>query len=267
MNSKLKIISAFLFFVIFLSSCVDVQEADLEESVLDLSVTNNYYNLTELNLMNNELIISAMLIPSLNKQTIEIQVSSKADPQGFKINANLVADTYVSGSYEYRFLQMEERLQIGTATDANNKILKVSKGSDIITVKIADAGLEGTYKVSTADVLDMTYWSGNTTGTLWIYKYEHPGSILPYVKIWTDTDPINKLTLNTEGDASNSSFYRYFCELNFNTTATSSSGNALAVDSKQETYIYIEYEGKTYKSKFANEQTTPLELNTSNKSN
>lgn len=252
----------FLFALSVITSCTEVQTVNLKDSKLNLSVSNNYYNLTELNLLNNQLVIEGMLDPGKFTGEITLKITTKADPAGIEIKQTLNQDSYTSGSYEYMFNGFTENVQVCSFTNATQKQIKVSSGSDVITVKILNSDITSTYSVNTSEALDITYWSGNTTGTLWVYGYSYTGTENLEINVWSDIDA-NKIKI--PGQYTNYTekepFPSYQFDMKFITGVSDQNSKSIAVDQSKKTNLYFEYKGKTYKSELGSELSTPLPTN------
>lgn len=259
---KLILISLFILAIAIQFTSCQKEEVDFKESEILLDVNNNYYELTELNLFNNELSIKGRIDPTLFDDSVTLKISSSADTAGIIVRAELRTDSYVEGKFRYNYKSIWEVIDIANFTDQDKEKLKVNSPTDMIVVKVIGQDISATYPVNCEEVLHYNFWNMDNAGTLWLYGYDYNGTETKTIKAWSDIDQ-TKITLKSEfsgnlpsGAAPDFDSYKY--NFDFVLGHSSQQNNTIAVDTVGKVNIYFEFNGKTYVSDYQETVVYPL---------
>ncbi len=257
------------FLVLAFSSCT--KEVNIDEHVLELSVYLNHdHHFKSLNLDNNELSIYAELIPESVGDSVDVKISSNADPDGFTIKLPAINEKY-RRNYEFHLLKRVNKVVFAANhTNPENRRIKVDKEGDHIYVEIKEVNLKDQFPVNTDETISITYWPNWSEATVFLHGYKYSGkksissdgSGGKEITVWTDSD---NLPVTLEGEYNDPNKYKakpgfthYTFNLNFVKTSSSNETKDIFVNDGDN--VYIEYNDVTYVSLFQENIFRPLPI-------
>lgn len=235
------------------------EKFDLKTSNMELS--SEYDGVQVLNLYQNELTIRGKLSPKdISASQIEIKITSDADPNGFVFNVNLSDRELKEGGNVFLYKDLYTIVSAGNFTDASRKIIKVNPDGDNINVSLNNDFISGSFPISCAEVIHITYWPSDHTATLFLRGYDYTGNENKFIHVWTSQDPFPlKIYLSFDDPtqyAGLPNFENFKTNLAF-VNSFSATPNYLGV-LFQEDMIYIEYNSVVYWSILGANTFAPL---------
>jgi hypothetical protein len=255
--------------ILTFTSCT--KEKVIEKSTLQLSVhLGQNYPFQSLNLYNNDLSISAELIPETVGDSIEIKITTNADTQGFILKIPAKEATYRDGYELYSYKRANKVVYAANHTAPENRRIKVDEKGDIIYVEIKEVNLKNQFPVNTNETISITYWPAWEEATIFLYGYNFQGkksiasdgSSKKEITVWTDSD---NMPVTLEGQWNDPDKYQAkpgFTDYTFSCKFVKNTSS----DVTKEIYVndgdnvYIEYNDVTYVSLFKKNIFRPLPI-------
>lgn len=254
MKRNLILIGIAIAATVAFSSCKEKEESSVAENTVDVIIDNDE-NRSTLSMYDNSFKVDARLIPDGLEDSVEVKITSNADPEGFTTTVKLTDGDYVEGKIKYLYKKFYKDFDVALFTDADRKTIMVGSQGDIVKIDIGN-GLhveEISFDPSTSVAL--TYWSqvyeNSIESTCFIYEYGFDGSQSPSIEVWTSYDD-TKVSYNMEWNDPTQynglpDFNNYNIGIDF--TINSSTGNG-KIGASDGCTVYIKYNEITYTSVF-----------------
>jgi len=259
---RLTITTLLTLTVVFLLSSCKKDELSIKNNELDLHSSKS--GITVLNIQNNELQVQGKLKPEdAPNNTIDIQVTSNADPVGFTFTVTLTSGSYTEGKNKYLYKSFSGIVSAANYTDSERKRIKVSPSGDDIKVTVGNNLVSASFPIQCNEVVSMTYWPSGNESTLFIRGYEFDGSENKTILVWSSRDNSQISYSGTWDDPSQyqgpQNFSNFFFNINYVDGPSSSYPHAIGVNATGETTIYILYNQQAYSTKYKENTHMPLQ--------
>ena len=258
MRRKTILIGAVILAGIAFTSCGEKEEMSIENDDVSIVIDNDETR-DALSMYDNEFNVEAQLIPDGLGDSIDIKISSNADPEGFTTSVSLRDKSYEDGKVIYLYKYFMKSFSVAMFTDADRRLIKVDSQDDVVTIDIGDGIYTEQISFDAEANVALTYWpeyeENLIEATCFVYEYDFDGSQNPSVEVWTSYDD-TKVNYTLEwNDPSQYNglpeFNDYTIDLDFAVGSSTGNGKIGAVDGST---VYIKYNGVTYVSQF-NEDT------------
>mgnify|MGYP001030496911 FL=1 len=248
--------------VTIFSSCKK-DPIDLENSYMDII----YGSDEGLWVGDNDLRYVANLAPeTLSGETVTINYSSQADPDGITIESGYYNTTLDWGRDVYNIQKIDRSFETAAFTDEEKGFLKVNPAGDEITITIGDnkfvetVEFEGKHEqlvVANFSISGEDCWIGDV-------KYYNEEGVKPEIKIYSESHP-TPITVNPDPDLGDDGYRPADPELSepfghtiysvVLTYGSNSSGwaNEVFVNSESDTF-YVELGGQTFSMTYDGER-------------
>jgi len=181
-----------VFVTSFMFTSCKKTEVSIDENVINSSKT-------ELTLIDNSFSISGNLIPEdFSVGTVDIKVTSTADPIGFTFTSSLLDKEEKDGKYLYLSKSFYATISASDTTYADDRYIAVSPEGDVIKINIGDGIYETSVNIDCQSILK--YELGNYP-SLKIYGASFTGNEREAISVATDRVPnprLIKLDLNQQ---------------------------------------------------------------------
>jgi len=179
-----------VFLASFLFTSCKKTETSIDANVISSSKT-------ELTLIENSFSVSGNLIPEeFTNGTVEIKVTSTADPVGFTITASLSDVEEKDGKYIYLSKEFSTTIFASDTTYADDRYIAVSPEGDDIKINVGDGLYETSISIDCQKILEYSLGNFNS---LKIYGASFSGNEREAISVATDrvSNPkLIKLDLN-----------------------------------------------------------------------
>lgn len=245
----------FILFLVALSAAIIFSSCkkdaiSVDNSTLTIETYDN--GLSVLNYYDNNFKVLAQL-PTNFGDSVELHITSEADPTGFNVKVKTTEGSYEEGKQEYLYLGIDECFYASSFTDPDQRFIKVKANDDNIDVSIVGESVSSYIFIESGDVISIEYDLESSEelipAKIILSGHQFTGEETFDIEVWTDKDDTHQVFSLVYDDPVNTrfAFSSFSTNLSFNKNGETID-QTLGVDENQQ--IYIMYNGKVFISAF-----------------
>lgn len=245
----------FILFITVVSAAIIFSSCKKDAiSIIDPTISIETFDngLSVLNYYDNNFKVVAQL-PTNIGDSIDLHITSEADPTGFIVKVKTTEASYEDGKQEYLYLGVEECFYASSFTDSQQRFIKVNSNDDNINIDIVGESANGQIYIESGDVISIEYdlesSSETILATITLSGHQFIGDEIFEIEVWTDKDETHQTyTLNYDDpNDTRFAFSSFNTSVSFNKNGKTLD-QILGVDESQQ--IYIMYDSKIFISAF-----------------